>query len=104
MEWLSHKRTWYAGGLAFECLACGRCCAGPEEGYVWVTAQEIQRIAESLRMPEPEFRRRYIRREGTRYTIVEQPGNNDCSFLKPDGSGAKRCSIYAVRQIGRAHV
>ena len=36
---------WYAGGLAFECGQCGRCCAGPEEGYVWATEDEIADIA-----------------------------------------------------------
>ena len=41
---------WYAAGLHFGCEVCGRCCAGPGEGYIWVTKPEIELIAAA---PEP---------------------------------------------------
>ena len=39
---------WYAGGLYFACRECGGCCAGPTEGYIWVTEPEIELIAKHL--------------------------------------------------------
>ena len=87
---------WYAAGLAFECAQCGNCCAGPGEGYIWVTAQEIAAIGEFLKMPVRDLRRRYLRREGSRVTIVEEPVTKDCIFLQTVG-GERRCSIYPAR-------
>jgi uncharacterized protein len=92
------KPPWYAGGLAFQCAQCGRCCSGPEEGYVWVSDAEITRIAAFLGVTAEQVRKTYLNRENGRYTIIEQKPSNDCAFLQPspDGSG-KRCTIYAVR-------
>jgi Fe-S-cluster containining protein len=98
---------WYAGGLAFECSRCGRCCAGPEEGFVWISEPEIEALTKHLKMPIEHFRRVYLRREGRRYTIVENARTKDCIFLRRDpstssgpspstGSGP-RCSIYDLR-------
>jgi len=88
---------WYAAGLAFECIGCGRCCAGPEEGYVWVTAEEIRAIARHLGISEKQMRRRYARRVGARMSLVELDESRDCVFLEPDGAGGRRCRIYPVR-------
>jgi hypothetical protein len=62
---------WYAAGLHFGCVVCGRCCAGPGEGYIWVTRPEIWRIAEHLNLTPAELWRRFLRRVGLRTTIVE---------------------------------
>ena len=83
---------WYAAGLAFECLGCGRCCAGPEEGYVWLNDEEVLAIAKTLRMSEKSFRDRYVRRVGRRQSLVENKKTKDCAFLA-DG----KCQIYDVR-------
>lgn len=90
------KPPWYAGGLAFECQQCGRCCSGPEEGYVWVSDVEIPQIAAFLKITPEEFRRRYCRRVSGRTTIVEQPRTRDCAFLAPHGQ-SRGCGIYSVR-------
>ena len=87
---------WYAAGLHFQCAQCGNCCAGPSEGYIWVTAQEIAAVAEFLKMPAKDLRRRYLRREGSRMTIVEDPATKDCIFLQSLG-GQRRCAVYPVR-------
>ncbi len=99
MSIFAKKEPWYAAGLAFECAQCGRCCSGPEEGYVWVTDEEITRIAAVVGITPEEMRRTCLRREHGKYTIVEQPRINDCHFLRPDpaAGGAKRCTIYDVR-------
>ena len=101
MAWVREKRAWYADGLAFECLECGGCCSGPEEGYVWITRPEIAVAAGYLDVPVEQFMQRYTRRIGSRISLVEK-SNFDCVFLDPpdtDGNGPKRCSVYAVRPM-----
>lgn len=79
------QTKWYVDGLRFECAACGSCCAGPAEGYIWITAAEIARLAAFLKMDEQQVRNRYIRREGMRTTIAEEPRTKDCVFLTQMG-------------------
>lgn len=91
------QRPWYAAGLAFECCQCGRCCCGPEEGYVWVTRREIAAIAEYLGISAKEVRRRHVREVGRRFSLNERHPGNDCIFLqRRDGDGLG-CAIYPVR-------
>lgn len=92
------SRAWYGPGLAFECTGCGQCCAGPEEGFVWVTRQEIDAISAFLKIPSDEFVRRYVRRLWGRQSLVMRPDNMDCPFLaEPDAQGHRGCLIYDVR-------
>ncbi len=94
------KTPWYAGGLAFECVQCGRCCEGPEEGYVWVTTDEIVAIADYLRVPEDQVRKKYVRRVAAgQYSLVERRDNRDCVFLRAAEGGRRRCAIYPVRPV-----
>ena len=92
------ESKWYAMGLAFRCAGCGACCAGPEEGYVWVTDEEIALIALHLGMPEARFRKQHVRRVGRRQSLKEARPSKDCVFLvqRPGGRG---CSIYSVRPV-----
>lgn len=99
MKFFSRKPPWYAAGLAFECRQCGRCCAGPVEGYVWVSDPEITRIAAKLGIDVQEVRTRYVRKVGRRQSLKECSGNNDCIFLKADGSSGRGCVIYDVRPM-----
>lgn len=89
-------RKWYESGLRFECTQCGNCCSGPP-GYVWTTKEEIARIAEFLGSPDGTLDRKYLRRVGLRYSLVEKRGG-DCVFLKREG-GKAMCSIYPVRPL-----
>ena len=91
------RSPWYIGGLAFECQQCGRCCAGPEEGYVWVRDEEIAAIAAFLGIGADEIRKKYVRREGWRQTIIEDPATRDCMFLQTGSDGQRGCAIYPVR-------
>jgi Fe-S-cluster containining protein len=95
----SSTTPWYVAGLAFECTQCGGCCAGPAEGYVWVTSEEIARISAFLKMTEVEFHRKYLKRVSGRYTIIEDRSTRDCMFLRPDGHGGRTCGIYSVRPM-----
>jgi uncharacterized protein len=87
---------WYVAGLRFQCAQCGNCCAGPNEGYIWATAEELAAIAEFLKMPVKDLRRRYVERVGSRTTIVEDLQTKDCIFLQTL-EGERRCVIYPVR-------
>ncbi|MGD0551772.1 MAG: YkgJ family cysteine cluster protein [Sedimentisphaerales bacterium] len=90
------KTAWYSAGLHFECLQCGHCCAGPEQGYIWLSRPEIRRIADFLKMPVKELKQQFLRRVGLRMTIVEDPHTRDCVFLQQTKQG-RGCAIYEVR-------
>jgi uncharacterized protein len=85
---------WYAEGLRFSCTQCGNCCSGGP-GYVWVTVEDMGRIAGYLKMGFEDFTRKYVRQIGEKYSLVEK-FNYDCAFLTREG-GKTGCSIYPVR-------
>ncbi|UCE48937.1 MAG: YkgJ family cysteine cluster protein [Phycisphaerales bacterium] len=93
---VNNKTPWYVAGLHFECNQCGGCCSGPGEGYIWVTRQEIEFIADHLNMTVEQLRQRFTRHVGLRRTIIEEPATRDCIFLK-ECVGQKGCAIYPVR-------
>lgn len=82
---------WYRDGLQFSCTQCGDCCTG-RPGYVWVNAEEVTAIARFLELPLEEFSKRYLRRVGSRVSLIERP-NGDCVFY------SKGCTVYPVRPI-----
>jgi Fe-S-cluster containining protein len=86
----------YAAGLHFECLKCGRCCSGPVEGYIWVSRPEMRLIAEHLKISVSGLKEKFLRRVGLRFTIIEDIQTRDCIFLRKTGE-KKMCSIYPVR-------
>ncbi len=99
-------RSWYADGLRFKCTTCGNCCTGPA-GYVWITDEEVTRLAEHLKLDEAIVRSQYVRKVGRRMSLKEnrnERGEYDCVFLKPlpgDRPDARKrgCSIYAARPL-----
>lgn len=90
----SSSLPWYSEGLRFKCTECGKCCTGAP-GYVWVTADEMQKIADLLNIPLDLFKRKYTRQSGNKYSLIEKKthtNDNDCIFLKD-----KKCTIYQAR-------
>ena len=85
---------WYSRGLRFQCTQCGNCCSGGP-GFVWLTDEDIQRIATFLNMTLPAFTSRFVRRIGDQLSLTEKPGY-DCIFLNRVDGGAT-CGIYSVR-------
>jgi Fe-S-cluster containining protein len=83
--------VWYEGGLRFECTRCGRCCTGGH-GYVWVTESEAHRLAARLALDLDAFGRRYLRRIGDRYALLESPRDGACVFL-----AGELCTVYEDR-------
>lgn len=85
---------WYKDGLRFKCTECGKCCTGAP-GFVWVTEEEIEDMAEALKMPTQTFMIKYVRRRDNRYALNEIKVKDDeyaCVFLKD-----KKCTLYHNR-------
>lgn len=82
---------WYRDGLSFACTKCGHCCTGAP-GYVWVNEEEIGRIAAFRNEPVERFSKRFVRRVGGRYSLVERPGG-DCIFWSVESG----CTVYPAR-------
>jgi Fe-S-cluster containining protein len=89
------KRCWYADGRHFVCLRCGNCCSGAP-GYVWVSPEEIQAIADLLGMPRERFEQQHTRRAGQRQSLLELD-DGDCEFLVREPDGNTHCAIHAAR-------
>ena len=84
--------------FAFDTQACslcnGACCRG-ESGYVWLSKEEIVRIADFMRISKEKFLQYFCKKVRYRYTIKEYKKNGEyfCIFFE-EGRG---CQIYAVR-------
>jgi Fe-S-cluster containining protein len=78
------------------CATCeGRCCTG-ESGYIYVTKNEITKIAEVLKMDVNDFRVKYLYQKGYKYSIKENKYNDsyECVFYDRESNG---CRIYNAR-------
>lgn len=87
---------WYKEGLKFKCTECGKCCTG-SSGYVWLSLDEMQEMANVLKLPLDLFKRKYIRQKGNRFALIEKRalnGDYDCIFLED-----KKCKVYQARPL-----
>lgn len=91
------RRAWYSDGLAFECTRCGQCCAGPNEGYVWISSQEVQALADFLSLSVEKVYQLYLRNIEGQLSLLESPASKDCIFLDRDDQGLSLCRVYPVR-------
>jgi hypothetical protein len=113
----SPAEPWFAGGLQFTCSQCGNCCTGPP-GFVWISREEIRRVAKFLGISPQEVVEKYCRKVGRRFSLKERRhprhGGYDCIFIKEipaegqksdkpraeQASHTRRiCSIYSVRPL-----
>ncbi len=103
------EKPWYADGLQFTCQLCGNCCTGGP-GYVWMTNDEVEKLAAHLKLSVEETRETYTRKIGKRTSLKEYrnpAGEHDCVFLVskkiPDSDGVEHtrrvCGVYAVRPL-----
>lgn len=90
---MSESSPWYQKGLHFKCTGCGKCCTGTP-GYVWINEEEMADMAAFLKISVGDFKKRYVRKVGSRYSLTELKRNYDCVFLK-DG----KCQVYMARPI-----
>src|ERR1700679_3518547 len=84
--------SWFKDGLRFKCTQCGNCCTGAP-GFVWVNQEEIQALAKRFSTSEEAFEKQFVRRVGSRMSLVEYP-NGDCVFFDNE---ARRCTVYEDR-------
>ena len=101
------SKPWYADGLRFTCSQCGNCCSGGP-GYVWITSEEIARLAKHLGITEDALTQKYCRRVAGQYALKEvknpRSGEHDCIFIKEiateNGGHRKRiCTVYEARPL-----
>ncbi|MDR3619725.1 MAG: YkgJ family cysteine cluster protein [Paludisphaera borealis] len=93
MSGRQEDEPWYRDGLSFTCTKCGACCTGAP-GYVWVTVEEIARLAEFRGESIDEFSTRFVRQVGSRYSLIERPGG-DCIFWDSKAG----CTVYSARPV-----
>ena len=85
---------WYRDGLPFSCTQCGKCCSG-SPGFVWITEEEIVKMADFLKITLSIFKRMYTRRIGHRFALIEKKTqNHSCVFYKD-----KQCMVYLARPL-----
>ena len=104
---------WYADGLQFTCSQCGNCCTGGP-GYVWISREEITRLATFLKTTPQAVVEKYCRKINGQFSLNEYrnaAGNYDCVFLKeekvvatsPTGERTvhtrRQCTVYGVRPL-----
>ncbi len=86
------SKPWHHAGLRFKCTMCGKCCTG-QPGYIWVTVDEIQEMANLLNIPKDKFIRMYIRTVNQRYSLIEKKSTpHDCMLLLDN-----KCLVYEKR-------
>lgn len=81
--------------LHFSCTRCGRCCEGPGDYFVFLTADEAERIRAYRGLSTGWFRRRYLRRHGDGQLVLASGSDARCIFLDAEG----QCGIYPVRPL-----
>ena len=79
-----------AEGMRFECQpGCTACCR--QQGFVYLSEEDLVRVAAFLGMPVADFERKYVYR--TRHKLrLRTPRHATCHFLREDG-----CSIHPAK-------
>lgn len=89
------KKEWWSEGLRFQCQGSGKCCTSHGEyGFVFLTKEDRERMAQHLGLTLAAFTRKYCQRSNGFFHLKEDGKNPDCLFLKD-----KRCSIYEARPV-----
>ena len=79
-----------AEGLQFECQpGCTECCR--QKGFVYLTAEDLPRMAEYTGMTAAAFEKKYVYRT-SRQIRLRVPREGMCPFLEENG-----CSIHPAK-------
>ena len=101
-----NDQPFYAEGLRFSCTRCSSCCRH-ESGYVYLSEQDLSRLANEFKMDYTAFIKTWCRwvafdRDSERLALKEK-SNFDCIFW---GRGAATgsnvvagCAVYPVRPL-----
>jgi Fe-S-cluster containining protein len=78
--------------MRFECqTGCTKCCE--QEGFVYLTEDDIPRLAGFLKVSVEAFEQRYVYRTRNQRRL-RVPRHAQCEFLKDGG-----CSVHAVKPL-----
>ena len=81
-----------AAGLRFQCQpGCTECCT--QKGFVYLTEDDLTRMARFLGMSPASFERRYVYRTRNKLRL-RVPRAVQCPFLQTGG-----CSIHPVKPV-----
>jgi Fe-S-cluster containining protein len=61
---------------------------------VWVSPEEIERLAQYRGQTVQEFSSQFVRKVGRRYSLIEKPGG-DCIFWDKSAG----CTVYPARPV-----
>ena len=83
--------AFWDNGLRFECQGTGHCCTSRGEyGYVYLTREDRQRLADHMKLTLQQFLSAYC--AVTADNVHLKNPDKDCGFLQD-----KRCTVYAAR-------
>ena len=86
-------RRWYSEGLRFACQATGKCCLNRGEyAYVYVSDDEIRRLATLLELTASVFKKRYAEPQDGSWVLRSR--DDACIFLEHG-----RCGVYQARPV-----
>lgn len=77
--------------FSFSCRRSGRCCSQGLGGRVWLTPDDVTRLAKHFALPEATFRERHTFVDGGRTSLRMDQGR--CTFLE----GTNQCTVYEAR-------
>ncbi len=78
--------------MRFQCQSgCTKCCE--QQGFVYLTEDDIPRLASYLGMDPDDFERRYVYRTKN-LRRLRVPRHAQCVFLKEDG-----CSVHPAKPL-----
>lgn len=83
------RRYFFDAGIHYECQRCGACCTG-DPGIIRISGQEIEVLAEFLKMPVPDLTRIHLRPIASGFSIAEE-ADGTCRFYD------QGCRIYPFR-------
>ena len=94
---MEDKEVFYKDGLKFECNNCSRCCRF-EGGVVFLSSQDLQRLADWAELSCEQFIQVYCRHvqddKGQTFLTLKTLASGDCIFWDKNIPG---CQAYNAR-------
>ena len=91
----------YTDGLRFSCVRCSNCCRY-ESGYVYLSENDLNRLANELKMNLTEFIKtwcRWVPFDNSRDRLsLKEKSNFDCIFWG-SSDGKEGCRVYEQRPL-----
>ena len=85
--------AFYDKGLRFSCRHCGACCKG-KDAFVWLSHDDLRRLADYLDISDDEFRRVYTEVVDKAVVLKSFP-NGDCIFYEESVG----CRVHPARPL-----